>query len=351
MNKYIFKLKPIENYFFGGETTFGDDRNKQDYFVKSNYYPQQTTLLGMLRFELLKYYDLLPLRQNKTAAKKRIGEKSFCIENDKFEFGDIKGISPLFMLHEGIEYYFGNDFAKKKLKEENGKSYTNDKQNKIAFLPDYDPKTYYPEKLIAKDDTKFFDLDNIFIEQTQVGIAKPERDKNNEEPNKNEETNEDAFYRQTFYRLAKDWEFSFIAELNENSNFGITDKNSIFSTIVILGAERSQFYLEIKKTEDDYNSLFKIEDITNAEKAVLMCDAKVENTIYNNCKFAITQTQDFRSLIFDNSNYAKAKKQAIKYNLLKRGSVFFIKNQKEFDNQFNIDNLKKIGLNNYKLLK
>ena len=49
----LIQLAPLSDFFFGGEATFGQGQN-QHYFVRSNPWPQQTTLLGMLRYELLK---------------------------------------------------------------------------------------------------------------------------------------------------------------------------------------------------------------------------------------------------------------------------------------------------------
>ena len=57
--KYIVKLTPHDKFFFGGEKNFGQKEKKDDdtsitnYFVKSNYFPQQTGVLGFVRHQLL----------------------------------------------------------------------------------------------------------------------------------------------------------------------------------------------------------------------------------------------------------------------------------------------------------
>lgn len=345
MNKsYLIKFRPVETYFFGGETTFGDDRTTQNYFVKSNYYPQQTTLLGMLRFELLKFHELLPLSTHRTTAVQRIGKKSFGIDDSEFKFGDIMKISPLFMLYKGKEYYFGNDYAELELEEVDGKSFTDRQNESIPFLPKYNPKKEkYSDKLISAETNETHCFKDVFIEQTQVGIDVSER-------NKNEETNEDAFYRQTSFRLNDGWEFAFIAELGNETDFGISDASETYSSIAIMGGERSHFSMEMQKAEKSYFEIFNIKEKENSEKAVLMSDAKVSSDIYEHCKFAITQTQDFKYLTFNNSNFAMNPEKSAKYNLLKRGSVFFIKDKEKFETQFKNDNLNKIGLNTYKLI-
>jgi CRISPR-associated protein Cmr3 len=57
MAKYLIKLYPIDRYFFGSDVTFGADNS--NYFVRSVYFPQQTTLLGMLRYYLLLQNNML----------------------------------------------------------------------------------------------------------------------------------------------------------------------------------------------------------------------------------------------------------------------------------------------------
>ena len=58
MTTKLIKLTPLGEFFFGGDVTFGK-ANKRSYYVQSRRFPQQTTLLGMLRYELLKKNNLL----------------------------------------------------------------------------------------------------------------------------------------------------------------------------------------------------------------------------------------------------------------------------------------------------
>ena len=56
MGKYLIKLKPLEPYFFGGERTFGfgnKTKQKQPYYIVSEYTPSQPTLFGTLRYIVL----------------------------------------------------------------------------------------------------------------------------------------------------------------------------------------------------------------------------------------------------------------------------------------------------------
>ena len=120
MSKYLIKLKPIGKYFFGGDMTFevGDKSNKDynskysSYIIVSNKFPQQTSLLGMLRYLLLtKSPEVFSLVKNqitnKSDAANVIGQASFSVmpdhkldEKQDSRFGKIVSIGPCFLLHE-----------------------------------------------------------------------------------------------------------------------------------------------------------------------------------------------------------------------------------------------------------
>ena len=109
MSRYLIYFKPLTPYFFGGEQTFGDGENV-NYFAKSNVFPQQTTILGTLRKEVLiqkglfkenfsDYTDDKKIRMNEL-----IGNQSYNIKSP-FKFGVIKSISPLFIAESDNTYY------------------------------------------------------------------------------------------------------------------------------------------------------------------------------------------------------------------------------------------------------
>ncbi|WP_431430010.1 type III-B CRISPR module-associated Cmr3 family protein [Bacteroides hominis] len=59
MNRhYLITLTPMDWFFFGGERTL-DDGKSADYISYSNKFPQQSALLGMIRYQLLKQHNLL----------------------------------------------------------------------------------------------------------------------------------------------------------------------------------------------------------------------------------------------------------------------------------------------------
>lgn len=108
MNRhYLITLTPMDWFFFGGERTL-DDGKSADYISHSNKFPQQSALLGMIRYQLLKQHNLLsqfPYTENKPTEKEimktLIGEQSFRMTERKAKslgLGVIKQISPLMLI-------------------------------------------------------------------------------------------------------------------------------------------------------------------------------------------------------------------------------------------------------------
>jgi hypothetical protein len=109
------RLTPLGTFFFGGENTFGATENR-NYFVKSNLMPQQTSLLGLLRLELLRsnptVFDLKTDKViDKNAAIELIGGESF--DGKQTDFGCISGLSPVFLEKEGVPFFLrGKEYVK-----------------------------------------------------------------------------------------------------------------------------------------------------------------------------------------------------------------------------------------------
>ena len=66
--RYLVKLTPTGKFFFGGDMRFGTDGKDGDfssYIIESSMLPQQTSLLGMMRFLLLSNNpDLFDIKDN-----------------------------------------------------------------------------------------------------------------------------------------------------------------------------------------------------------------------------------------------------------------------------------------------
>ncbi len=90
--KYLITLTPLEPYFFGGENS---DIDKDGYYIKSEQFPSQTTLFGVLRFLGIRNPQLDYSIGEED--KKRIGEHSYRFSPKDDNYGQIKSISPLLL--------------------------------------------------------------------------------------------------------------------------------------------------------------------------------------------------------------------------------------------------------------
>ena len=108
MNRhYLITLTPMDWFFFGGERTL-DDGKSVDFGGRRIIKTQQSALLGMIRYQLLKEHNLLsqfPYTENKPTEKEimktLIGEQSFRMTERKAKslgLGVIKQISPLMLI-------------------------------------------------------------------------------------------------------------------------------------------------------------------------------------------------------------------------------------------------------------
>jgi CRISPR-associated protein Cmr3 len=354
--KYLVKLTPYDKFFFGGEKTFGEN-NQANYFVVSNYFPQQTGVLGLIRHQLLLQCDNETIfKENKivsSGASNLIGQKSFTIGKD-FDFGLIKSLSPIFICDSNANntndaYYFPankeyhwHEKLNKVCKKEVVKKFLQISLNPHPLLIDYKAKFGLPDLLMNKNG-KLIQYNDVFKKHKQVGIRKKY----------DGGTDEKAYYIQTFFRFGEDvkksnYSFSFITELDEKAKFSSQE-------IVVFGGEQQIFKMEVVDFDSEFENLtpnYKISD--NSDKVVLVNDAYVTGDILKLCEFAVTDTVDFRFLTTSNNTeeqyYSKKPDKSRKYNLYKKGSVFYGDTNKiaiELENE----QLQKIGYNSYKVIK
>ena len=382
-NKTIYRitLTPLSPFFFGGENTFGD--NNRNYLVKSNYFPQQTALLGLLRYQLLVQNGLLSDINGNVVdtekAQKLIGECSFAPtpDNTPNRFGVIENLSPIFLLHQNATtkketaYWvapFNEGYNKDKcsdawhlhIEPNNSCLSARNSQHKTMAKPlcvlkrmdkdekeevylaknelepyllgsDNKPRPY----LLGSDNKPKHYAPHVFKVVEKIGINRPLSHKPHTShlstPNVAEES---GFYKQTSYNLEQGFSFAFYATL--------TDDTKLHNNVVYLGAERSAFMMNVHKVDDipkNYDYASKISGSVKSNEAVvqivLISDTYVEADIYNYCQFAITQIVPFRFLqarlsktihYFDVSDEKiVAMQKSKKFQLLKRGSILFVR--------------------------
>lgn len=397
MTNYRVTLKPLTPFFFGGENTFGEG-STVNYFARSNYLPQQTTILGFLRYELLAQNGLLGTDPVSKKWSDLIGPESFQKKNGTFTrgFGAISNISPVFLTN-GQEHYIPQsmDWAMYKASEievnnckvgvdalgpieltfsDNGvAAYYGAKPAKAPSLQvgnaPFDPKYGLKELWVSSDGKimrqweregeKDFKkgkgyLDGLFVPHQQVGIHRKVKDRS-----KNEKGD---FYKKVSYTLDDGFAFAFYIEME------LPDRKEFKSRVVTMGGERSTFRMEVTATTENFEEIFTKETFAHPSKReypsiVLTSDAYVSPEILDNCDFAITDSVPFRNIATrqeNNGNYVRMDKAGTKWSntkkksellyLVKRGSIFFIENPEKLKKtQDFLENtaFRNIGYNHY----
>lgn len=337
-NKYLARLTPVGKYYFGSENTFNAEDKASglpgtNYLVRSRQYPQQTTLLGMMRYALLQQYGLLG--KPKTDWFEVIGPNSFRgIERDDDNkltqtWGLIESISPLFIMHNGYkylpaglttQYYTKEGYSRhteiKLTATERANTLNNYGADKFYLFDEYDVKQYTKTIWKAAGAGTLLNPDDIFTENFQVGITKSRAGN----------SDNDAFYKEYFYQLNGGYSFGFYV----NTNQPLQNFDEPF--IIQSGGDQSLFQLRLTPADDD---IFFATAPVGKGKFTLLSDAWCHSgDILPLCYACITQNVDFRYLKtstatqrYHNISPGTAGMQKSgKMNLLERGSVLFTSN-------------------------
>lgn len=394
-NKKTYKidLRPMDVFFFGGEQHFGegDDAN---YFVRSNYFPQQSGILGMLRHQLLIQNDCIPITpNNKTTVSGLIGEESYDIHTAK-TFGAIQNISPLFISSDGellfpeaSEFYIKKKVDLVELLQFNPKVFTDANQTMvypdraktsiITAGEDFLGKYELPDMLVSLSGKQFrYNKNNdfekkgnlpengVFIETGKPGIQKTARREKGKKDN--------GFYRQYSYSFPEGVCFTFFAEIDRD-----VAKN--FETgRIMLGGEKSAFHMVVNEYTESaspfeegsafYSGLYE-RPHKEFNKIVCLSDCIVSDELSEKVAFMSNTMIDFRnsrSKVEKTSNYNRmtvVKKgetasyesptRSQRYQLLKRGSVLWVEDThlKGVQELINKEQHRTIGYNYFKTIQ
>jgi CRISPR-associated protein Cmr3 len=355
MTKYLIKLTPCGKFFFGGDMKFkrgNNDEKFSSYIIKSCTIPQQTSLLGMLRFLLLSHAGENVFKgnciQSVKSAEELIGKESFSVNSGKEKnFGVIKGIGPCFIMDsEGKSYFkapITDNFSSISKDDDSVTAYINGEKKTVHKLNISDNEIYTGKCHLesvwksTEGDTKLTDGD-IFIQDQRLGIAL----------GKNGKTEENAFYKQHFYRMKPQYCFAFEAEVDKEL------QELPQHDVVKLGADDSMFFFEAEVIQ-------QVTYPTKKEKGfslTLLSDAYLPEGI-SGASYAITTTRAVRFLCIgnntDSSSYSKSGDSGFKTSkrieMYEAGSVFFFDNSDKMNEfQKKLDMYKEfiqIGYNKY----
>lgn len=352
---YKITLKPIGAFYFGGEESFTSapldaifDKEKentkkyfqkrQEYFAKSEMFPQQTQLLGMLRKELLRINEKLYYFKNfvrvpiefKEDATQIVGNGRWTT-TDTLVLGSIKELSPLY-IEKANKLYISAPFDRGLRLEETGTGYINGRLSKAYAFKKCDDKyfgakDYLCSDLIAKDKSKL-KIDDIFTAFTQTQTQTLSYKDNNDE----------QLFKVKKYRLDEACHFICYLTLENDAYL------DMLKTTIELGGERSRFMMQvIKEGKPDIQSDFAYLK-TDQSRVVLDSDAYVDTKIFDKCKITLSQKKVLRT--FQRRPFNKSRKTM----LLARGTVFYPHEGKEQEVINLIEkatNFRTIGYNRY----
>ena len=338
MTKYLIELTPVDMFFFGTENRYRPRKHKgapkfeADYFQRSAKFPQQTTILGALRYLILQENGQIPI-SNKGEANKLIGPSGFQINNgNKLKYGAIQYLGPVYLRND-------NDFympAPKNLFIGEKGGYIWGKPEKIDTVITNQPgtflyfKDYIEKKGIA--DNVLVNIQNmneklkykdVYVEVEKVGI--------------NIKQEEDAYYKQISYKFKPGQQSSFVlmAKWDETIWEPVEEKKYHLP----IGAEKQMFTVRFKKYNDELQPVFP-ENNPVYPYIILLSDAYIEQ---NTTDFSIVSQKSFRFLKSDvqtTNNYSRwdssgAISRSKRYNLFERGSVFYFLDKKEMNDFIN----------------
>lgn len=321
--KYLLTFKPLKNFFFGNDKTFSDD-----YVAISEYFPQNTQLLGAIRLFIAEQNGLMHVHKNgkysnnPEALKKLIGtagSKDFETNND---LGMIQNISQMFLVSSSLDdAYFPTPFDIE-VSDGSVKYYELSHIENDYFLKNYDNKNASSQKIgnnifwnkyinkeqLAKDDLEEFE--NIFISHHQVGIGL-----------ENKKTIEGAFYSKTDYQINDQFLFACLIEL---------DEKIINDGIIQIGAENSLFELKITSYEEtklqDHPVVSQLfQEPLKGDKVVAISDVIIEGTNKFHSYFNIVPY--FKNFAMLDNDYAKFKGKTSQKQLIPVGAVLYIDSQ------------------------
>ena len=360
MSKYQITLTPVDKFFFGGDMTFqvGDNENDKlnsqfkSYIIDSNMFPQQTSLLGMLRFLILRNAGEEVFKDgkivNKARAKALIGDRSFMVEKEN-NFESIKGLSHVRIRRKSgdtiTDLEFAPLFKELNFKDASLGSYNlNDISIPSLTKDEYDAKKGIDAMLT--DGKNKYSLDDIFVKDRRVGINRDI---------KTGIVDDAALFKQVSYRFNnRETRYCFVLEAEIDDSVPFEAYNG---QVVSVGGDNSQFVIGISK-DVRTNETFKQYD-----KAVcLLSPTYLERADAKTAKFAVTRLMPFRFLTDradnkedDNRSFhilnSKLERSG-RYELYAPGSVFYFGDEDGKKNFLKSIESKKefrlIGYNEYK---
>ncbi len=331
---YLVKLTPLEPYFFGTEKTFsfqGVKKTVRDsYYIRSKDVPEQTTLLGMLRFVVLAgekgllKSDFNYSEEETEKMKELIGERSFDYSAEEVQdFGSIKKLSPVFLINEQGEYLVKNPFHNKAangyqpMEMEVQTLATSHGSITLPKVGEYDAKNGYGRGYFNVASGKV--EDGLFRAVNATGSRKNGR-----------EDRENSFFKKEMKLLKKGYSFALFVDADKLPE----------ETVCYMGQKRSAFRMTAVEAENNLEDKVKAAFAGSKEPwQYALSDIVLEKVpVYS--EFAIVEKKQVRNLktVYSGKRIRQNESQL---NLIESGSVFYKSCPVGLENE----NCKNIGYN------
>ena len=362
MSKYQITLTPVDKFFFGGDMTFavkGQDKNFENqyvsYIIQSSMFPQQTSLLGMMRFLILRNAGEEVFKDgkivNKAKAKELIGERSFMV-NSNNDFKTIKSLNHVRIRRtangQTLDLEFAPLFKELSFTDASVGSYNlNDICIPSLSKKEYNAKDNGLDAMLTDgvDTVKLKDRNNkdcVFVEDRRVGINRDI---------KTGIVDDGALFKQISYRFNSEkanYCFVFDAEVDDTVPF-----ETYNGQIVSVGGDNSQFVIGISKNgKADEN----LKSYSNA--VWLLSPTFLTRAEARTAKFAVTRLMPFRFLKSEMekvNSYNVLSQELVRserYELYAPGSIFYFEDEHQKQEFIKAIESKKdfrqIGYNEYK---
>lgn len=379
MPTYLVKLTPVEKFFFGQKNTFETDN--VNYFVRSARLPQQTTILGLLRYQYLLHAGDQVFKGNKIVswrkAKRLVGLRSFSTtaSAEHNNFGQIQGLSPVFLIEQGetgeVAYFpaglryqrRAEELRRLELMREQGEG-----QERLHLLQESEqPSEVYSTKnglssVWVSSEGKLVAEEEFFEEDCRVGITKDYEGG----------VREDAFFYQVFYRFRGKYSFACYFEASEACK--LPERK-----LVHFGGERQSFVMEcipvdkLPADEQSYTqrirqAFYPSEETYHA--VLLLSDAHIKAKALEGAAFSLTEIREFARVItsvrktkhYYNRSSTRSKDKvdtqgnmcvSEEMELYARGSIFYFDSLDQaevFQKQVHASTFHKIGYNYTQLI-
>ena len=335
---YLCTLKPLEDYFFGGERVFDinpHDRKEKteriDYLIRSERLPSQATLLGMLRFLVL--LNKKELNENNRRADRDkqdrqnalIGARSFSMEGEeKQDYGQILELSPLFLLENRKKAGQSPElhhWIRTPANHKNGKSNYEPLKMTGPFFTERGEETLLPEGYDAKegvadgyldidsDDLEIKDSYEIFSERIQTHIRKG--------------AEQDGLFKKVSQSLDPRFRFAFFCCVKEEDT--LPERETVF-----LGQGKSAF-LFAREDVGSYGPE-QIEDRIGrlpGQEGLQICYALSglylsDDTAQKGLRFSYILKKNLRTLETKwGDNFLESRRKSERYQMVEAGSMFY----------------------------